>query len=263
MTLQPWQVMWGLAVIIFAVCKYVTWSEVGRPLNARGIGYLFAWPGLDARTFMYGDGAIPPSDRGWSFALAKTFFGAVLYFEAAKLMPNDLAKGWVGMIGIVFILHFGLFHLLSCVWRSNCVDAEPLMNWPIASKNLGDFWGKRWNTAFRNLTHKFLFRPLLKRVGSRNMPLAVFGSFLFSGLVHDAVISLPAGGGYGGPTAYFVLQGLGILLEFRLRKDGVLFGWWGRLYAMAFLVIPVGRLFHPPFVLNVVVPFMKATGALS
>ncbi len=166
------------------------------------------------------------------------------------------------MIGILFILHFGIFDLLSCAWRSVGVEAEPLMDWPIASRNLGDFWGNRWNTAFRDLTHKFLFRPILKRVGARNAKWAIFGSFAFSGLIHDAVISIPAGGWYGGPTAFFVIQGAGVLLEFRLRKAHRLDGWKGRAYAAMFLVLPVWMLFHPPFVLHIVLPFMRATGAL-
>jgi hypothetical protein len=93
--------------------------------------------------------------------------------------------------------------------------------------------------------------------------VAILASFLFSGLVHDVVISLPAGGGYGGPTLFFLLQAAGLLLEPRLRRRGLVSGWRGRLFAAAFLVPPAVLLFHGPFVRNVIVPFMRAAGAIE
>ena len=73
---------------------------------------------------------------------------------------------------------------------------------PLVSVSLGELWGRRWNTAFRDLTHRFLFRPLTARFGARS---GLFVGFAFSGIVHDMVISLPAGGGYGGPSIFFIL----------------------------------------------------------
>jgi len=69
-----------------------------------------------------------------------------------------MLAGWLGMIGIVVTLHFGIFHALSCLWRRASVEARPLMHAPLASTSLSEFWGRRWNTAFRDLTHRFLFR---------------------------------------------------------------------------------------------------------
>jgi hypothetical protein len=264
--IEPWQVMWGLAALIFFASKWVTWHDAGAPLSRRGFGYLLAWPGLDARTFMdSGQIADHPSWGEWAFAASMSCLGLLIFYGVARIIPIDrpYPVGWAGMIGIVFILHFGIFHLLSCAWRAGGVVAEPLMNWPILSTGLGDFWGKRWNTAFRNLTHRFLFRPLLRRLGSRRMAVAILASFLFSGLVHDVVISLPAGGGYGGPTLFFLLQSAGLLMEPRLRRRGLVSGWRGRLYAAAFLVPPAVLLFHGPFVRNVIVPFMRVAGAIG
>jgi alginate O-acetyltransferase complex protein AlgI len=140
------------------------------------------------------------------------------------------------------------------------VDARPLMNWPVVSASLSEFWGRRWNTAFRDLAHRFLFRPLAGRLGPR---AGLAAGFLFSGAVHDLVISAPAGGGYGLPTLYFVVQGLGLLAERsragrRLRLDG---GWRGRGFTALVVVGPAFGLFHPPFVRGVVLPFLAAIGA--
>jgi alginate O-acetyltransferase complex protein AlgI len=134
------------------------------------------------------------------------------------------------------------------------------MNWPVLSANLSEFWGKRWNTAFRDLTFRFLFAPLSRRLGPRG---GVAAGFLFSGVVHDLVISVPAGGGYGWPTLYFVLQGLGLLAERSAfgRRVGLGDGWRGRASTAVVVIGPAYGLFHPPFVLTIIVPFLAAIGA--
>jgi hypothetical protein len=88
--------------------------------------------------------------------------------------------------------------------------------------------------------------------------------FLVSGLIHDLVISVPARGGYGLPTAYFLLQSAGITVEHsRLGKHFSLGrGVRGWLFMALFLVAPVFWLFHPWFVLRVMLPFMHAIRAL-
>ena len=138
--------------------------------------------------------------------------GVGLLYGAARFVAAESLcwSGWVGMIGVVMILHFGSFHLLSCAWRRLGVQARPLMDAPLRSTSLSEFWGRRWNTAFRDLTHRFLFRPLRRALGARG---AIFAGFLFSGFVHDAVISWPASGGYGGPTLFFLFQALGMMAE--------------------------------------------------
>jgi hypothetical protein len=251
--------MWLLAVAIFVACKWLTWSR-RKPGDAvplwRYAAYLLAWPGLDADAFLHSAVSKRPTVREWLFATSKLALGLGLLFGIVRTVPSDLPylAGWVGMVGIAFVLHFGLFHLLSCYWRTFGVEAKALMNWPIAAASLSEFWGRRWNTAFRDLTHRFLFRPLAARSGGR---WAVFVGFVISGLVHDAVISIPAGGGYGGPTAYFLIQGVGLFLE-RSRFGKRM----GRPFTIAVLLGPAVLLFHRPFVLEVVVPFLHVLGAI-
>jgi hypothetical protein len=262
-----WLFMWLLAFAIYAGCKWFTWRRTpveGVPwwLDA---GYLLAWPGLDAEAFLR-SGRTPvadrPAAREWACAALKTLLGAVVFWGIGRLIPQgyEMLRGWAGMVGIVLMLHFGSFHLLSCAWRSVGVEARPLMNVPLASVSVSEFWGKRWNTAFRDLTHRFLFRPLSARLGPRG---AIVAGFVFSGLIHDLVISVPAGGGYGGPTLFFVIQAAALLGErSRLgRAAGLSHGWRGWLFTMLVLLLPAGALFHPPFIENVVVPFMKPLGA--
>jgi hypothetical protein len=257
--------MWTLSFVIYCGCKWLTWRRT--PLDGvpawRHAAYLLAWPGLDAAAFLGGRTQDSPAYDEWARALRNLLVGLVLLFGVARFVApyNLYAAGWVGMTGIVLSLHFGSFQFLSYGWRRAGVDARPLMNKPVISVSLGEFWGRRWNTAFRDLTHRFLFRPLNRRLGVR---WGIAGGFLFSGLVHELVISVPAGGGYGGPTLFFIVQGFGILVERSRsgREIGLGRGARGWLFAMLLLVAPAPWLFHVPFVQGIVVPFMARLGAL-
>ena len=264
-----WGLMWSLALAIYAGCKWLSWRGAPRPRAPlwKHLGYLLAWPGLDAATFLKprsSPGFRQCSPDEWLCGIGKFILGLATFFLLARRAPSDepLVAGWIGMIGIVMTLHFGLFHLLSCAWRSLGVDARPLMNAPLISTSFSEFWGRRWNTAFRDITNRFLFRPLATACGAT---LALVASFVASGLVHDLVISAPAGAGHGGPTAFFSLQGLAVLVSrSRLGKRlGLQSGLRGRLFAAAALLVPLGLLFHSAFVLEIVLPFMNAMGALE
>ncbi len=260
--------MWALAVAIYAGCKWLTWHRTPKSGASLGkqFGYLLAWPGMDAGAFLDPCPSPPPtrpSVHEWVFAGGNFAAGIALAFGAAR-MVGDRAYlvGWVGMTGIVMILHFGTFHLLSCAWRSAGVDAKPLMNWPMSSISVGEFWGRRWNTAFRDLTHRFLFRPLTARVGP-HWALAL--GFVCSGLVHDLVISVPAGGGYGSPTMFFVIQAGALFLERSAfgGRIGLGRGLRGWLFTMLVLLTPAFLLLHPPFVEEVILPFLRALRAIQ
>lgn len=245
-----WVTMWSVAAAIFVGCKWLTWRQtpIAAPVWVH-LAYLFGWPGLDARAFLGSKPGKQPTLAEWLFATAKTAVGVAFVFTSVLLAELPLLRGWVGMVGLIFVLHFGSFHLFSCLWRTLGHDAKPLMNWPILSRSLSEFWGRRWNTAFRDLTHRFLFAPLSSRIGAK---WAVAIGFLFSGIVHDMVISVPAGGGYGWPTLHFLIQGGGLLLERKIGEN--------RLLTAVVLLAPAFGLFHPPFVLNVVVPMLDVIG---
>ena len=86
--------------------------------------------------------------------------------------------------------------------------------------------------------------------------------FLVSGVVHDVVISVPAGAGFGLPTLYFLIQGLGVLVERSQlgRRIGTRKGLTGRLFCIIVVLGPVFLLFHQPFVERVMVPMFTALG---
>jgi Membrane bound O-acyl transferase family len=263
--LAPWSFMWAISLAIFFGCKWQTWwarRRISRQPLGRTLGYLFAWPGMEAETFFDLTRYVTkPKWNEWMWALTKMGCGCALLWGAVRRIPgNNILAGWIGMIGMILVLHFGAFHLLSLAWRSFGVDARAIMQSPLSAKSLGDFWGRRWNLGFRQLTHEFVFQPMRSRVGA--MP-ALLLAFLISGIIHDLVISVPAGGGYGLPTLYFVLQGCGLLFErSSLGKTlGLGLGAQGRIFAMACAGCPAVILFHPAFVLRVILPFLNVIGA--
>jgi hypothetical protein len=75
-------------------------------------------------------------------AALKTAFGvALLWVVAPAALPaHPMLAGWLAMAGVVFVLHFGTFHLLSLAWRRAGVNAMPVMRHPLRSESLADFW---------------------------------------------------------------------------------------------------------------------------
>jgi alginate O-acetyltransferase complex protein AlgI len=260
--------MGSTALAIYAGCKWLTWrrSAVAGVPAWKHAAYLLAWPGMDATAFLT---ASPhqhdwPSTGEWLFAIAKFAFGAALLALAATWMPDQppLAVGLVGVVGLGFVLHFGLFHLLSLAWRGANCAARPLMNWPIAARSVSDYWSQRWNTAFRDLAHRFVFRPATRAWGAT---MGLWVGFLASGFIHELAITVPARGGYGGPTLFFALQALGISLEHSPtgRAWGLARGWRGRLFALTVVVLPLPLLFPPVFITRVVVPLVSWAGRIG
>lgn len=263
--------MWALSFAIFFGLKWLSWWSVlgaGREGKeragfGRSLAYLLLWPGMDAERFLFGRVVEKPESPDWFWAASKTCIGAILFWVVARRVPETLPllRGWIGLLGLIFLLHFGSFDLVAFGWQALGVDAPPIMQKPVSSTSLSEFWGKRWNLGFRQLSYEFVFRPLRVPMG---VAIASMCVFLVSGLIHDLVISVPAHGGYGLPTGYFVLQGLGVLFERSRALHGLGLGRGvaGWIYMALFTAGPAFFLFHPPFVFHVILPFMRAIKAL-
>src|ERR1017187_2041804 len=253
--LPAWVWMWTLSAAIFFGFKWITWIRArrgGLQMGVgRGLGYWLLWPGLMPIAFAHAGYDARP--REWIFASAKTALGALLVWGVARRFPvnQGLLVGWVGWAGLAFLLHFGVMHFLALAWRG-----PPIMCAPILATSPRDFWSARWNTAFRDLAQVVWFAPLRRRYGAG---AATIGVFLASGALHELVISVPARAGFGLPTLYFALQGLGMVLERRWRHNGVS----RRLMTWVIVAGPAFWLFHPPFIERVVIPFLRAIGAVN
>ena len=259
----PWVQMWALVIALYASFKWLTFAtspharQAGWPKSA---GYLFLWIGMDAEAFFGRPVRVEkPRWSQWAWAVAQMGAGIWIVTGVAPQVADShpVITGWLGMTALVSFLHFGVAQMASLMWRSAGVNARHIMHKPVLAKSLADFWGRRWNLAFRDLAHRFVFHPLALDVGSAWATMAVF---VVSGIIHDVVISHAARGGWGWPTVYFLIQGAGLLVErSRIGKRlGLGRGIVGRIYAAAVVIGPVGMLFHAPFMTRVVTPMVQA-----
>ena len=260
---QPaWVQMWGLTLALGIALKWLAWRDALAqgicPSPTRAFLWFAMWPGMDGRAFLDKTSrATHPRFTESLWATAAMIIGGSLIWSLVPLLVNahNMAAAWVGMVGIVLFLHFGIIRLLSLLYRVQGINGLPIMKSPAAAESLADFWGARWNTGFSTPARRLILQPFARR---RGMGAAGFLVFLVSGLVHELVISLPARGGYGLPTLYFMVQWLGLVCQRSRarRRLGLGMGFRGRLITMSVIIAPLCWLFHPPFANRVVLPFL-------
>lgn len=237
----------------------------GRRLGwGRWLGFAALWPGMRPDPYARAAaGPLPGSGQLLGMGLARLAAGAALV-ALARL-------AWVGtgsrtlataalLPGLSLAVHFGVFNIVAGAWRLAGVDCRPLFVAPLRSASLGEFWGRRWNLAFSQMTALAVYRPLVRRAGRR---AALAASFLGSGLLHELAISVPVRAGYGLPMAYFALHGALMMIEGRLARAGRPIdrvGWAGRAWTLGWLVAPLPILFHRPFLAGVVWPLIGVPG---
>src|SRR5262245_11851331 len=137
----------------------------------RWLGFAAGWPGMRPAPFARAFGP-PLAGAGnllWlGLRRAAAGFGFVLLAGLAWRLGDFF--GWhqaVGRLvvtppllaGLSLMLHFGLFNVLAGAWRLAGVDARPLFRAPLGATSLADFWGRRWNLAFSEMTAVAVFRP--------------------------------------------------------------------------------------------------------
>jgi hypothetical protein len=244
-----------------AVVSVEVQTHGARPLSlGRWLGFAALWPGMRPGPFARRAAAnLPKVGQLFLGGTARLLLGlamVVLARLAWVLTSSRLLATPPLLVGLSLIVHFGVFDVLAAAWRWQGVDCQRLFRSPLRSTNLGEFWGRRWNLAFSEMTAIAIYQPLV-RVAGRGPALAA--SFLGSGLLHELAISVPVRAGYGLPMAYFMLHGILMTVEARLAKanwpiDRV--AWIGRVWALTWLLAPLPILFHRPFLAGVVWPLI-------
>jgi hypothetical protein len=267
--LPPWAFMLGFFNALLLGYKWrmlVVLRNKEWALHAKGIFNYLGWLGIDAEPFFTPPNVIHATPaKEWRWAFAKIALGAGLIWGLARLIPPTHVQmiGWVGVIGFMLLIHFGVAHVMTLMFYKKGINVLPFMREPMNSQSLNELWGKRWGpAAFSCLMRSILFRPLSIRF---NATVAFAAVFVASGVMHELLMSVPVRGGYGIPMAYFVLQiplylfG-GSLLARKLRIDK---GLGGRIYTLSAFFIPLIMAFYlHPFFPRLLIPMMHAVHAL-
>jgi alginate O-acetyltransferase complex protein AlgI len=159
------------------------------------------------------------------------------------------------MVGLSLVLHFGILNLSAAFWRLLGVDVRELFRAPYKARSLKEFWGKRWNIAFSEMTALIVYRPL-KKFGTTQ---AMIAAFLMSGILHEIAISFPVNSGYGLPLVYFIIHGVLLYAEEKslFVKRMLTYKAVAHLWVLGWLVLPMPLLFHTGFIENVVKPLRE------
>jgi len=222
------------------------------------LGFAGAWLGMRPLLFVAARaGPLPGAGVLLRRGATRVLQGAVLVGFARAAWVHTQSPGLVTVLllpGLALLMLFGVCNLLAGAWRRRGVACDALFRAPPRAQSLSEFWSRRWNLAFSEMTVIAVYRPLVGRVGRGP---AVMAGFALSGVLHELAFSVPVRAGFGLPLLYFLLQGGLVLLERRLARAGrPLRGWAGRAWAWFWLAAPLPLLFHRPFLAGVVWPLI-------
>ncbi len=160
-------------------------------------------------------------------------------------------------VGFSLVIHFGIINLMAGVWRRVGADCRSMFRAPLASFSLREFWGRRWNIGFSEMTALGVYRPLRARLGTQG---ATFIGFVFSGMLHELAITVPVMECLGLPLCYFAVHGCAMQVETQLERRGVVFrdhSVLARIWTSAWLVLPLPLLFPERFLREVLWPMIE------
>ncbi|QKJ30639.1 hypothetical protein HQ865_13040 [Mucilaginibacter mali] len=221
-----------------------------------------AWAGMRAQPFETLGG--PPLPNAWPmvrFGITRLIAGLILVLLARQIATlsidatlKHILVSAILLIGYSLMLHFGILSISAGMWRFHGANTYFLFKAPAKATSLTDFWSKRWNIAFSEMTAIAIFRPLRNKIGSA---AALMLAFAFSGLLHELALSIPVNHGYGLPMLYFIIHGVLVLFEKALISRRILFLKnivVARVWVFFWLIAPSPLLFHIHFIREIVWP---------
>jgi hypothetical protein len=233
----------------------------------RWLGFAALWPGMRAAPFA--SAGCGCQSGAWAFVIWGCLLGIIgmtlallawlVWHHGRPPLSDDVACVLATVVllpGLSLILHFGIFNVLGGIWRLAGVDVRPLFRAPLTARSLENFWSRRWNLAFSEMTTLGIYRPLSASLGRK---AATVVAFLASGLLHELAISMPVLAGFGLPTLYFLLHGALVFGERGLERAGRAisgWGWWAHVWVLGWLALPLPILFHLPFLRGAVWPLI-------
>lgn len=264
---HPALLMLAIVAVTFTAMKPIPaitdYREKAINLNLKQwLTFALAWAGMRLQPFENLDKTLSliNASQNIRFGLSRLLAGALLIALAILLTHTITITNTTYslisctlLIGLSLALHFGLLSISTGMLRRRGVNVGLLFKSPLKANSLSEFWGKRWNLAFSEMTSIAVFRPLKKHIGAG---LALLASFTFSGLLHEVALSLPVNSGYGLPTLYFLLHGILVLAEKRWLQHSIILQnpLLAKVWTFCWIILPAPLLFHHQFIMQVIWP---------
>ena len=120
-----------------------------------------------------------------------------------------------------FLVLMPLTALGGAAWRLAGGQGVDFMDNPFAARTPADFW-RRYNRPVHQFFQEDLFKPAAGVSRGRRAAVvpATLATFLVSAAVHEYVFSVAVGRVDGYQTAFFLLQGLAVVLTLRVKPRG-------------------------------------------
>ncbi|MDX1479518.1 MAG: membrane bound O-acyl transferase family-domain-containing protein, partial [Saprospiraceae bacterium] len=247
--------MLALIVVLFQLMKNLCAIEHrNRQWSfSKWVLFSFGWVGMNpVPLFRRGNRPLPSWSLDMMTGVSRIAIGVAVIWGLRMLAPQSPGTGIQSalvaltlLVALSLVLHFGMLRINTAVLRYLGYPVPVLFKRPYLSRSLREFWGRRWNIPFVEMTSSIVYRPLRRYLP---VTIALFATFLFSGLLHEIAISVSVKACYGLPLIYFLIQALAMLLEdhFKFR---------GSLWVLAML-LPLPILFHTPFMQEIVWPIL-------
>ena len=156
--------------------------------------------------------------------ILRFFFKETLVFGLfclSTLLPQMHEWTYAKMLWLILFvyLHFsGIIDLITGVVMQSGIFLEEIFDAPLLSQSPREFWGRRWNIYFRNVSHRNIFLPMQGKIPVTMAVICVFG---FSIMLHEYMIWVSLGTHLGYMTAFFSIHCAATIAQtWFIRKTG-------------------------------------------
>ncbi|HEX8024039.1 hypothetical protein, partial [Mucilaginibacter sp.] len=170
--------MLGIIATTFTGMKVITATvdysgKKTKPKFMPWLAFAAGWAGMRAQPFeTLGQPALPHAWTMIRFGISRVIGGLLLIVLAHGIVGLHFDTGLAYLlvsplllVALSLILHFGLLSIGAGQWRLMGVNTYYLFRQPAKAMSLTEFWGKRWNLAFIEMTTIAIFRPLRDKIG--------------------------------------------------------------------------------------------------
>ncbi len=182
---------------------------------------------------------------GRAVAKALAFAGMIALNSAFDLHGQQ----WLSSLWMMFGLYFmfsAVVDLMTVPFRVVGMTVYEVFNAPPLARSPRDFWSRRWNLWFTQMSNMLIFQPL---GGAQRPLLGVSAVFVFSAVLHEYMTWVALTRPDGRMLAFFLIHGLATILTTllgkRLGRRTLMPRWLAVLLHIAWMTVTAPLFFGP------------------